>query len=194
MSLEMRVSRSYAVSFVVVGIALNVIAGSLATLTGIPGLYLDLSGTLLTALILGPWWAATTGLLTNIVNGIIWGPVGIPFGIVNMAFGLVTGYFAQKGWTRSWIKTAILFVIACFVVSGTASIIVTFLFGGATGAPQDIVVFALLSSTGWDILTSVFIADIATKPLDMFFEFLIAFSVLQALPGEFKQRTPFYKK
>jgi len=193
MTTESYISRTYAISFVVVGIALNVVAGTLALLTGIPGLYLDLSGTMLTALILGPWWGATTGLLTNIVASLIHGPTTIPFGIVNMAFGLVVGYLAQKGWTRSWLKTAILFAIACFVVSGTASIIVTFLFGGATGAPQDIVVFALLSATGWDLLKSVFIADIATKPIDMFFEFLIAFSVLRALPGEFKQRTPFKK-
>lgn len=98
------VSRAYAASFVVAGIALNVIAGRLAALTGLPGIYLDLSGTLLTALILGPWWAATTGLLSNLVTGLIAGPVSIPFGIVNMAFGLVVGFLADKGWTKTWIK------------------------------------------------------------------------------------------
>lgn len=185
------VSRAYAASFVVAGIALNVIAGRLAALTGLPGIYLDLSGTLLTALILGPWWAATTGLLSNLVAGLVAGPVSIPFGIVNMSFGLVVGYLADKGWTRSWIKTIVTFVIACLVVSGTASIIVVFLFGGATGAPQDIIVFALLSTTGWDLLTSVFIADIAGKPIDMFFEFAIAFAILRALPGEYGLKTPF---
>ena len=185
------VSRAYAASFVVAGIALNVIAGRLAALTGLPGIYLDLSGTLLTALILGPWWAATTGLLSNLVTGLIAGPVSIPFGIVNMAFGLVVGFLADKGWTKTWIKTIVTFIIACFVTSGTASLIVVFLFGGATGAPQDIIVFALLSTTGWDILTSVFVADIVGKPIDMFFEFAIAFAVLRALPGEYRLKTPF---
>lgn len=187
----MPISRAYAASFVVAGIALNVVAGRLAALTGVPGLYLDLSGTLLTALVLGPWWAATTGLLSNVVAGLIAGPVTIPFGLVNMAFGLVVGYLAEKGWTRSWIKTIATFIIACFVVSGTASLIVVFLFGGATGAPQDIIVFTLLSVTGWDLLAAVFIADIAGKPIDMFFEFVIAFAILRALPGEYKLRTPF---
>jgi len=194
LTVEIPISRSYAVSFVVVGIALNIVASRLATLTGIPGIYLDLMGTFLTALILGPWWAAATGFFTNILNGIMFGPIGIPFAIVNVAFGLLTGYAAEHGWTKTWVKTAVVFVLSCFIVSFTASIIVVFVFGGATGSPQDIIVFALLSATGWGMFWSVFIADIAGKPIDMIIEYAVAFAILRALPGEYRLKTPYGKK
>lgn len=195
MSAEIPVSRSFAASLVVIGIALNVVMGFAASLTGLPGIYLDLSGTILTALILGPWWGALTGMLTNITSTLISGSViGVPFCFVNALAGITVGVCRDYGLTKSWVKFIVTFALTCLVVSASASVIVVFLFGGATGAPQDVLVFALLSATGWDILTGVFIADIVSKPIDILLEFLICFLVLRALPGEYRVLTPFALK
>ena len=195
MSVKISVSRSFAASLVIIGIALNVVMGFVASLLAIPGIYLDLSGTILTALVLGPWWGALTGMLTNITSCLIFGGiVGMPFALVNALCGIVVGVCRDYGLTKSWIKFIPTFLLTCLAVSASASIIVTFLFGGATGAPQDVLVFALLSATGWDVLTSVFVADIVGKPIDVFLEYLICFLVLRALPEEYRAVTPYARK
>lgn len=195
MSAEIPISRSFAASLVVIGIALNVVMGFVASLTGLPGIYLDLCGTILTALILGPWWGALTGMLTNITSTLISGSViGVPFCFVNALCGIVVGVCRDYGLTKSWVKFIVTFALTCLVVSASASVIVVFLFGGATGAPQDVLVFALLSTTGLDMLAGVFIADIVGKPIDLLLEYLICFLVLRALPGEYRALTPFARK
>ena len=49
-------------AFVALGAAINVVGGYAATLTGLP-LFLDMIGSALVALVLGPWWAALTALI-----------------------------------------------------------------------------------------------------------------------------------
>lgn len=194
MSIEVKVSRSYAAAFTVVGIALNLVLGTLARMTGIPGLYLDLGGTMIVGLLLGPWWAAGTGLLTNVLLSITGDPVALPFGAVNLLVGVTVGYMSWYGWTKSWPKFIVTFILTALITSLSASLIVTFLFGGATGAPQDILVFVLLSATGWDIFGGVFVADIVGKPIDHAITWAVVFAIMRALPGEFRLRTPFAPK
>jgi len=65
-------------------------------------LFLDMTGTALAALLLGPWYGAMVGLLSNgIVNWILYpGPNGdaviAPWAIVNICGGLLWGYFGRS--------------------------------------------------------------------------------------------------
>lgn len=75
-------------------------------------LYLDMTGTALTAFLLGPWWGAVTALLSSsLVNWLLFPGDGadvsiIPWVLVNMTGGLLWGYLAQGPGFRKYLRTA----------------------------------------------------------------------------------------
>jgi len=81
------------------GILLNVAGRQIASF-GIEGIFLDMTGTAFTAIVLGPWWAAATAAATTLANGSFF-ETYFPFGVVNIIGGLVWGYLARAGDVRS---------------------------------------------------------------------------------------------
>ena len=73
-------------------------------------LYLDMVGTALAALLLGPWWGALTALLSSaLVNWVLYpGPgadvVIFPWVLVNMTGGFFWGFLAQRVVFRKYVK------------------------------------------------------------------------------------------
>ena len=73
-------------------------------------LYLDMVGTALAALLLGPWWGALTALLSSaLVNWVLFpGPgadvVIFPWVLVNMAGGFFWGFLARRAAFRTYVK------------------------------------------------------------------------------------------
>ncbi len=76
-------------------LAINLFGRWIVDVLDIP-LYLDMVGTAVTAIILGPWWGAGVGLSTNLLGVGISGYDSIPFAIVNVAGALVWGYGVRK--------------------------------------------------------------------------------------------------
>jgi hypothetical protein len=74
------------------GILLNVAGRQIAQYFGGP--FVDMTGTAFTAFLLGPWWAAAVASATTIINGSFFESY-FPFGVVNIAGGLVWGYIAR---------------------------------------------------------------------------------------------------
>ena len=61
-----------------IGIALNMTLGQLATMLKLP-IFLDSLGTMLVAVLCGPWIGGLTGLVTNLLWGLIQGPTAACF-------------------------------------------------------------------------------------------------------------------
>src|SRR5260370_12826904 len=57
-------------------------------------IFLDMAGTAYVSIMLGPWWAATVGVVAQAVNGGFYNTY-FPFGVVNILGGLAWGYFAE---------------------------------------------------------------------------------------------------
>lgn len=76
-------------------VAINLFGRWLVDVLDIP-LYLDMVGTAVTAIILGPWWGAGVGLSTNLLGVGISGYDSIPFAVVNVAGALVWGYGVRR--------------------------------------------------------------------------------------------------
>jgi|TARA_Y100000815_G_C13303859_1_gene485675 energy-coupling factor transport system substrate-specific component len=76
-------------------VAVNLFGRWLVDVLDIP-LYLDMVGTAVAAIILGPWWGAGVGLSTNLLGVGISGYDSIPFAIVNVAGALVWGYGVRR--------------------------------------------------------------------------------------------------
>jgi len=112
------------------GILMNVVGRQIAQFYGGP--FVDMTGTAFTAFLLGPWWAAAVAAATTIVNGSFFENY-FPFGIVNIAGGLVWGYIARaadlpgrvSGWNvRSIVRLAawtVILIVAGAVTCGLAS-------------------------------------------------------------------------
>jgi len=75
-------------------------------------LYLDMIGTALAALLLGPWWGALTALLSSaLVNWVLYpGPgadvVVFPWVLVNMTGGFFWGFLARRAAFQRYVKAS----------------------------------------------------------------------------------------
>ncbi len=75
-------------------------------------LYLDMTGTALAAFLLGPWWGAIVGLLSNsLVNWLLYPEPGadviiFPWSLVNMAGAFFWGFMARRAGFRKYLRSA----------------------------------------------------------------------------------------
>ena len=87
--------------FVVAGcVAVNIAVGQLVSVLNLP-VFLDTIGTILAALLMGPWMGMITGLGANLVWGMFSGFPAEVFAPVSMVIGLSAGYLGRRGLFRS---------------------------------------------------------------------------------------------
>ncbi len=144
-------------------IAINVLGGQIALFFHLP-IYLDSMGTILAAMLYGPFYGMLPPLAYGLVMGFTLDIYSLYFMPVGMILGFVTGLTAQhfriKG--LSVIPCAIMITVPGTIVS---SIICTVLFGGITSSGSTIIV-QLLNKAGLGLTASVFIVQILTDYLD----------------------------
>jgi energy-coupling factor transport system substrate-specific component len=128
-------------AFLAVGVGLNVLGGLLIDVLKLP-IYLDTAGTMLVAVVAGPWWAALTGLLSNAVLS-LWIPGDFWFGLANAAIGIVVGYIVRARGFKDYLTPLLAGLAAGFVGIVAGSIVASFVFAGATGGVTEIAQAAL---------------------------------------------------
>lgn len=178
-------SRTFAYTFSALGIAINIVLGSVAGFLSIPLVFLDTIGTIFVAAIFGPWFGALTGGLTNVIQGILTNPRNIPFALVNIAVGIVVGLIARKN--KFGIKTAVITGIILSVVApliGTP--IATYLYDGITGDINDIF-FTWLVQSGQKIFAAAFIPRITSNFVDKILSCILVSFLIQRLPKKYTQ-------
>lgn len=163
-------------------VAINVLLGDMVALFKIPMLYLDTLGTIFMGVAFGPFYGAIVGLATNLLMGVTASPTAIPFGLVNMAVGIVSGLMARRGFS---IPIAIL---TGLILAAVAPLIGTpiriFLFGGLTGSGADLLISAL-RATGQQIFASTFIGTIASNFIDKIISAIIVAMIILPLPHRY---------
>lgn len=178
-----RIPVTYVVTLVPVAAALNIVGGTINESLKLPT-FLDMIGTAVAAIVLGPWWGALVGVITNLGGSLITGPINIPFALVNVAGALVWGYGIRSWGMGSSLATFFaLNVLVALVVAAVASPIVVFLFGGATGHSSDAIT-AAFAQAGQDLLTSVFASNVIVSLADKIIAGFVALSIIAALPAE----------
>src|SRR3954467_13398952 len=98
----MKTSKTLILTYSALAIALDVILSTVVSSLKIPLLFLDTIGTVLIAVLFGPWWGALVGLLTNVVLGVMTSPTAIFFGLVSVAIALIVGFIAKKFNFTKW--------------------------------------------------------------------------------------------
>ncbi|MFD3259032.1 ECF transporter S component [Paenibacillus lentus] len=184
-----------AILLIPIGIAINFVGAQIVLLLKLP-IYLNTIGTILTAMIGGPWVGMVTGASTNLVVGIT-NPVSFAFTPVQMAVGLMVGLLSMKGmYTKLWkvILSSFAVVLTVLVV---ASPIQVLMFGGATGNSSDAVVATFLAS-GQQIWTAVFSTKILVESVDKIISNVIAFIIVMKMSPRYLSKlnygTIFIKK
>jgi len=165
-----------------IAIAVNVIGGQIASLLKLP-VYLDTIGTLLIAILAGPWVGALTGLLSNLIHG-IFDPTFIPFAIVSVVVGLVAGFFSRvKLFSTIW-KSILSGILIGLLAAVSSAPIAAYLFGGVTSSGSTLITGVLLAA-GQNLLQSVLTASIITDLTDKTISCLICFFILKSMSSRY---------
>lgn len=172
-----------------VAVGVNVVGGTLTNVLRIP-LFLDVIGTVLLAILAGPFVAVVGGVLTNVVLSFTASPTLLPFGLVQAAIALVAGYMALLGWFRVEEQRDYLMVfVAAMVVMMTAIVtsapIVVLVFGGVTGGPTSVITGFFLA-TGQQLLESVLATQFITEPIDKTISVFVAYFVAKSVPERYR--------
>lgn len=167
-----------------IAVGINLIGGTLCSALKLP-LFLDMIGTIVIACLSGPWVSALCGLLTNVFLALVANPVYLPYSVVSILCGLVTGYMVKAGLFKK-IWGTILIWLACTVTNTiSASLITIFVYGGATGVTGSSVFTATLIAATKDIMMAVFSSSFLENLIDKGIAFFIAFIIVQKIPKRF---------
>src|SRR5262245_22173048 len=167
------------VTLVPLAVAVNFVANYAVAALGLP-IYLDTIGTFLASVLLGPWWGALAGVLTNVVGAVPNGVSNLLFAPVNVAAALLWGYGIRRfGLGRNAVLFFALAALVGVVTGVLATPIVLFLFGGSTGHPSDLITAALAS---FGIERAALVASVASSVPDKVIAAYAGLAITAALP------------
>lgn len=177
-----------ALPLIAFSMALNLSVGQITGALKIP-VYLDSLGTVLSAVLLGPWAAVVAGCLSNVLAAALGNPTMMFFLPPMIAIGVFTGIVARAGWFRKSSLCILGGVIQGLLAAGLSAPISAHLFAGTTmGGADFLVVF--FRSHGYSIFESVLFQGLLMDPVDKVITYLVVFSLTRNLPGRLVTRFP----
>lgn len=175
-----RIPTTYVIALVPAAVALNIVGSYINDTLKLPT-FLDMIGTAVVAITIGPWWGALVGALTNTVNGFISSPISLPFAAVNVIGALVWGYGVRWGMAKTLPRYLILACLVALACTLLAVPIYVFIFGGATGHFSDMMTAAFVGM-GQQLIVAVFSSNIIVSLADKIIASFVALAILEALP------------
>lgn len=173
-------------------VVLNVLGNLLVRLFGLP-VYLDMVGTAIAAIALGPWYGVAVAIGTNL-SGVLYSNHDFLFALVGIAGALVWGYGVK--WfaaAQNLIRFFTLNLVVAVVCTLVAAPILLFAHGGSNGAGQIHMTGSLLDA-GVPLVAAVFSTNIVTSALDKLltgFLALLVFTLLYSRAGILVPSAPF---
>src|SRR6185436_3333700 len=125
-----------------VAIAINVVMGEIVVQLKLP-VYLDSIGTVLVAVLCGPWAGALTGALSNTIWRIAIDPNAFPWWPVAFFIVLVSGLMARAGRFKSWWKVVVTGFVVAITAASVSTPIAVYLFGGITASGSSFITTSL---------------------------------------------------
>lgn len=161
-------------------IAVNLLGRVVVDVLHLP-FYLDMVGTAVAAIVLGPWRGAGVGAATNLLAVVSSGPVSLAFAVVNVAGALVWGYGVRAGWGRTLPRFFVLTLGAALACSVVAVPILVLGFGGSVGQGQDTITRTLVD-LGTGLVPAVAASNLITSTMDKLVSGFAALVMVAALP------------
>ena len=169
-----------ALPFVAFCIALNLTVGQVTAALKIP-LYLDSIGTILVAVLVGPWSAVLCGSAANLLAAAVGNPTMMFFIPVVAVIGAFTGILAKLGWFRKWYLACLGGILQGIIAAIVSAPISAYLFSGVMMAGTDFLVL-YFRSVGNTLMNSVLYQGLASDPADKLVSYLIVFLLVRNLP------------
>lgn len=169
-----------------IAIAINIVIGQIAGTLGL-SVYLDSIGTVLVGVLVGPLAGAATGGLANVIWG-FFNPTAMPFAIVAIVIGLLSGMFARIGFFRRFYLAPIAGAITGVVAALMSSPLSAFIFGGVTGNAGNNALVAAFRAAGNSLLKAATYQGLIADPLDKVITFMVAYLIIVALPRRVRAR------
>jgi len=170
-------------------VALNLLGREFEEWLHLP-VHLDMVGTAIAAIALGPWWGALAGGATNVLGVAVSGTASLPFALVNIAGALVWGYGVRRyRMGRSLPRFFVLNLVVALVCTVVAVPILTLLYGGSTGHGQDTLTdnFVALSQTA---LAAVGFSNLLVSVGDKMISGFVALAAVASLPANMRRGVP----
>nr|WP_296158404.1 ECF transporter S component [uncultured Blautia sp.] len=165
-----------------VGVSINVVGYQMSQILKLP-VFIDQIGTILVSMITGPWVGMVTGLLGNVVNGMIY-PTAFGYAIVSMLVGFVSGFLSRWRWYSNVVGVVIGCALLNVVSSVSAAVVTVFMFGGVTGAGTDLLTAAFVAS-GQALWDSVLTTNVISGTVNTIVNFAIAWIIVRRIPDRF---------
>lgn len=182
-----RMQHNKLIQIVLFSLFLNLFCSEVATYLNLP-IFLDSTGTMLAAVTIGPWVGGILGLMTNVIKGLYHSPQSIPFGLVNMAIGILTGYLAIQ--LKDYRKPFAPLLVGCATAIAAplvAAPIATYMYGGISAHSIDKFVVTMMDS-GQSILSSTFWGRIPYSFVDKLISAYLVLFILQVWLTVYKGR------
>jgi energy-coupling factor transport system substrate-specific component len=145
--------------------------------------YLDMVGTAVVAMALGPWRGAVVGVVTNLAGAVVDGPTALPFALVNVVGALVWGYGVRRyGFGRSLGRFFLLNLVVAACCTLVAAPLLVLMYGGSVGQGQDRLTYSFLALTH-QLAISVGIGNLTTSIVDKVLSGFIALVAVSSLPA-----------
>ena len=162
--------------------ALNVVGGQLVLWFDLP-MFLDMIGTAVAAIVLGPWYGVAVAILTQLMGAAAHSnTIGLPFTAVGVAGALRWGYGV-----RSWGlgRTTMRFFALCVLVAVTSTLmaapITVLVYGGFSEHIAADTLTARLLAVGDSLGAAVFSANLVSSLLDKLISGFIALTISSAI-------------
>ena len=165
-----------------VGVSINVVGYQMSQILKLP-VFIDQIGTILVSMITGPWVGMVTGLLGNVVNGMIY-PTAFGYAIVSMLVGFVSGFLSRWRWYSNVVGVVIGCALLNVVSSVSAAVVTVFMFGGVTGAGTDLLPAAFVAA-GQALWDSVLTTNVISGTVNTIVNFAIAWIIVRRIPDRF---------
>jgi energy-coupling factor transport system substrate-specific component len=170
-------------------VALNMVGRVLVDFLHLP-IYLDMAGTAIAAMALGPWRGAAVGTATNVLGVASSGLVSLAFIPVNVLGALVWGYGLRSfGMGRTLHRFFVLNALTGLACTAIAVPILHFGYDGLNGNGTDVITTTVRALTGVDVL-GVLVANTLTSLADKILSGFVALVAIASLPLWWRRRVP----
>lgn len=143
-------------------------------------LYLDMVGTAIAAIALGPWWGVVVGVTTNFTGLADTGASALPFALVQVAGALIWGYGIRRfGLGRGVLRFFQLNLLVALASTMIAAPTLLVLYGGGVGHGSENIVDTLIAHSE-NLITAVFASNMLTSFLDKLISGFIALALIDA--------------
>jgi energy-coupling factor transport system substrate-specific component len=173
---------SVGLALIPVCIGLNVTGHAIAVALKLP-LFLDSIGTVLAAVLAGPWVGASVGLVTNLISSNTIDPIAAPYAVVSVAVGLAAGFGRYLNWQNRPADWLALWPV-CFLIASVVSTPLNLtLNGGRSGVPLGDAVYAYVANVHFlPRFVAAYIGEAAVDLPDKLITVLAALFIYRSLP------------